>query len=54
LHLRHGVSSSLQSLGVIPASWTRLFLAACLGVALLVGAGFVLIPIYIYFFVRPA
>src|SRR5678815_2578949 len=41
LHLRHGVSSSLQSLGVIPASWTRLFLAACLGVALLVGAGFV-------------
>ena len=52
LHLRHGVSSSLQSLGLIPARWTRAFLAACLAVALTVGAGFVLIPIYIYFFVR--
>jgi len=53
LHLRHGVSSSLQSLGLVPAGWTRLFLAGCFAVAALVGAGFVLIPIYIYFFVRP-
>jgi succinate dehydrogenase / fumarate reductase cytochrome b subunit len=53
LHLRHGVSSSLQSLGLIPASWTRAFLGVCLAVALAVGAGFVLIPIYVYFFIRP-
>lgn len=53
LHLRHGVASSLQSLGLIPAAWTRVFLATCLTVALVVGAGFVLIPLYIYFFIRP-
>ena len=53
LHLRHGVASSLQSLGLIPAGWTRAFLGLCLTVALAVGGGFVLIPIYIYFFVRP-
>ncbi len=53
LHLRHGVSSSLQSLGLIPAAWTRTFLATCYVVALLIGAGFVLIPIYIYFYIRP-
>jgi succinate dehydrogenase / fumarate reductase cytochrome b subunit len=53
LHLRHGVASSLQSLGLIPARWTRLFLGLCFGAAATVGAGFVLIPIYIYFFIRP-
>lgn len=53
MHLRHGVSSSLQSLGLIPARWTRLFLAAGLLLALAVGAGFVVIPVYIYFFVSP-
>ena len=54
LHLRHGVASSLQSLGLIPARWTRAFLATCLVVALTVGAGFVLIPVYIYLFVPVA
>jgi succinate dehydrogenase cytochrome b subunit len=53
LHLRHGVSSSLQSLGLIPPGWTKLFLAAGFAIAAAVGAGFVLIPVYIYFFVRP-
>jgi succinate dehydrogenase / fumarate reductase cytochrome b subunit len=53
LHLRHGVASSLQSLGAIPAPWTRAFLAVCYAVALAIGAGFVLIPIYIYLYVRP-
>lgn len=52
MHLRHGVSSSLQSLGLIPAKWTRAFLATCLGVALIVGAGYVVIPIYVFFFVK--
>jgi succinate dehydrogenase / fumarate reductase, cytochrome b subunit len=49
MHLRHGVSSSLQSLGLIPARWIRTFLFTGIVVALLVGAGFVLIPIYAYF-----
>jgi succinate dehydrogenase / fumarate reductase, cytochrome b subunit len=49
MHLRHGVSSSLQSLGLIPARWTRTFLITGIALALLIGAGFVLIPIYIYF-----
>jgi succinate dehydrogenase / fumarate reductase cytochrome b subunit len=54
MHLRHGVSSSLQSLGLIPARWTKAFLISGFLLALVVGAGFVLIPIYIYLFVSPA
>lgn len=54
MHLRHGVSSSLQSLGLIPARWTRAFLIAGILIAFAVGGGFVLIPIYIYLFVDPA
>ncbi len=53
MHLRHGVSSSLQSLGLIPERWTRAFLRAGIGLALIVGAGFVIIPLYIYFFIHP-
>ena len=49
MHLRHGVSSSLQSLGLIPARWTTPFLLTGIALAVLVGAGFVLIPLYIYF-----
>lgn len=54
MHLRHGVSSSLQSLGVIPDRWTRAFLRAGLGLALVIGGGFVLIPIVIFLFIRPS
>jgi len=53
MHLRHGVSSSLQSLGLIPARWTRIFLAAGWLLALAVAAGFVIIPIYVFLFVHP-
>jgi succinate dehydrogenase / fumarate reductase cytochrome b subunit len=53
LHLRHGVSSSLQSLGLMPERWTRAFLWSGIGVAILVGAGFLLIPVYVYLFVQP-
>jgi succinate dehydrogenase cytochrome b subunit len=51
LHLRHGVSSSLQSLGLIPERRTRLFLLAGIALAVAIGAGFVLIPLYVYFWV---
>jgi len=53
MHLRHGVSSSLQSLGLIPARWTRVFLATGWLLALAVAAGFVIIPVYIFLFVHP-
>jgi len=49
MHLRHGISSSLQSLGLVPRSWTGRILRAGAALALVVGAGFTLIPIYIYF-----
>jgi succinate dehydrogenase / fumarate reductase cytochrome b subunit len=54
LHLRHGIWSSLQSLGLIPDRWTRAITAICVLLALAIGAGYVLIPLYIFFFVRPA
>jgi succinate dehydrogenase / fumarate reductase cytochrome b subunit len=50
MHLRHGISSSLQSLGLVPRSWTGRILRAGAALALAVGAGFTLIPVYIYFF----
>jgi len=53
LHLRHGIWSSLQSLGLIPDRMTRAVAAICYVLALAIGAGYVLIPIYIFFFVRP-
>src|SRR4030095_8468051 len=54
LHLRHGSWSSLQSLGLIPDRWTRLVTALCYVLALAIGACYVLIPLYIFFFIRPA
>jgi succinate dehydrogenase / fumarate reductase, cytochrome b subunit len=54
MHLRHGVSSSLQSLGLIPARFTRVFLAAGWLLALAVAVGFLSIPVYIYLFVHTA
>lgn len=54
MHLRHGIWSSLQSLGLIPNRWTRAVAAICFLLALAIGAGYVLIPLYIFFFVKPA
>jgi len=50
LHLRHGISSAFQSLGLMPAAWTRWILQTGLALALLTAGGFVLIPIWIYLF----
>ncbi len=50
MHLRHGISSSFQSLGLVPRSWTGRILRTGAALALVVGAGFALIPVYIYFF----
>lgn len=50
MHLRHGISSAFQSLGLMPRSWTARILRAGATLAIIVGAGFALIPVYIYFF----
>jgi succinate dehydrogenase / fumarate reductase cytochrome b subunit len=50
MHLRHGLSSSFQSLGLMPKSWTGRILRAGAALAAIVGAGFTLIPVYIYLF----
>ena len=50
LHLRHGISSAFQSLGLMPDSWSGRILRAGMVLAVLVAAGFLVIPIWIYFF----
>jgi succinate dehydrogenase / fumarate reductase cytochrome b subunit len=50
MHLRHGLSSSLQSMGLMPASWTGRILRAGALLAVLMAGGFALIPVYIYLF----
>jgi succinate dehydrogenase / fumarate reductase cytochrome b subunit len=50
MHLRHGVSSSFQSLGLMGGSWTGRLLRAGAALALIICIGFALIPVAIYFF----
>lgn len=50
MHLRHGLSSAFQSLGLMPRSWTGRFLRLGAALAVLIAAGFALIPVYIYLF----
>ena len=50
MHLRHGLSSAFQSLGLMPKSWSGRILRAGAALAVLVAAGFTLIPVYIYLF----
>ena len=50
MHLRHGITSALQSLGAMPPGLTRKVLAAGAAVAVLIAGGFAVIPIWIYFF----
>jgi|SRR5688500_14699161 len=52
MHLRHGITSALQSLGAIPAGMTRTVLTAGAIVAALVAGGFALIPIWVYLFTQ--
>jgi succinate dehydrogenase / fumarate reductase cytochrome b subunit len=50
MHLRHGLSSAFQSLGLMPRSWTGRILRMGATLAVIVAAGFSLIPVIIYFF----
>lgn len=47
-HLWHGVSSSMQSLGINNPAWTPRILWAGRGLALLLGLGFAMLPIYTF------
>ncbi len=49
LHLRHGISSSMQSLGIVPDSWTMLVLRGGMVLALLMAVLFAIIPLAVYF-----
>ena len=46
-HLRHGIASAFQSLGVAPVNTRRLLLIGTL-VAILIAAGFASIPVWVY------
>lgn len=48
LHLRHGISSAFQSLGVDHPRWARNIVRTGMVLALLIGAGFGIIPLVIF------
>lgn len=50
MHLRHGISSAFQSLGLMAPGWTSFILSAGLGLAVILAGGFALIPVWVYFF----
>lgn len=50
MHLRHGLSSAFQSLGLMPGSWTARILRAGATLAVVVAGGFALIPVVIFLF----
>jgi succinate dehydrogenase / fumarate reductase cytochrome b subunit len=47
-HLRHGVSSAFQSLGLNHPVYTRRIVAIGTIIAVLIGGGFALIPVWVY------
>lgn len=49
LHLRHGISSAFQSLGLMTPGWTATILSGGLWLAVILAAGFALIPVWVYF-----
>jgi succinate dehydrogenase / fumarate reductase cytochrome b subunit len=48
-HLRHGISSAFQSIGADHPVYTKRLVAAGIVLAILIGGGFAIIPIYVYF-----
>ena len=47
-HLRHGISSALQSLGADHPQYTKRLVALGTAIAILIGGGFAVIPIWVY------
>ena len=54
LHLRHGFWSAFQSLGWTNDKWLPVLTRLALILAILLAIGFLILPLYIYFFVDPA
>lgn len=50
LHLRHGISSAFQSLGLMTPGWTPTILSIGLALAVILAAGFALLPVWVYVF----
>ena len=50
LHLRHGISSAFQSLGAMTSGWTPAVLSSGLWLAVILAAGFALLPVWVYVF----
>jgi succinate dehydrogenase / fumarate reductase cytochrome b subunit len=48
MHLRHGIASAMQSLGVNHPRFDRLVMRAGLFLAVVIGGGFAIIPIYVF------
>jgi succinate dehydrogenase / fumarate reductase cytochrome b subunit len=48
LHLRHGIASAFQSLGVDHPRYTRRLTALALVLAILIGGGLAVIPVWVY------
>jgi succinate dehydrogenase / fumarate reductase cytochrome b subunit len=49
LHLRHGIASAFQSLGLDHPLYTRRLTALGIAFALLIGVGLAIIPVWVYF-----
>jgi succinate dehydrogenase / fumarate reductase cytochrome b subunit len=49
LHLRHGISSAFQSLGLEHPRYTKHLVLAGILVAILIGVGLAVIPLWVYF-----
>jgi len=48
-HLRHGISSAFQSIGADHPVYTKRLVIAGTVLAILIGGGFAIIPLYVYF-----
>jgi succinate dehydrogenase / fumarate reductase cytochrome b subunit len=48
-HLRHGISSAFQSIGADHPLYAKRLVAAGVVLAILIGGGFAIIPVYVYF-----
>lgn len=48
-HLRHGISSAFQSIGADHPAYAKRLVAAGIVLAILIGGGFAIIPVYVYF-----
>ena len=48
LHLRHGISSAFQSIGAEHPRYTRRLVAAGIVVAIVIGVGLAVIPVWVY------